>query len=505
LHGEAPVATSEIAFRITPSCISVMHNTLFSAHRISAIRRSGLLDRAGAAQFAHLTELVRTMLDVPVAIISIVDEDRQVFAGHCGLPEPWASRGETPMTHSFCQHVVAEDRPLIVRDANLHDLVMENHAIVDLGVIAYLGVPIRLPTGELVGALAAIHTQPRDWSDRDRKSLESLATVVEKEIALGVSELKYRSLFNDMQDGYYVARAFRNEQGALIDVVFEDVNPSFERLTGLSSDAVIGAPLSKIAPQSLEDMLAAFTHVLATGEVLLHANSSAVLGGRWCENRIRRLDGDRIAAILTDITDRKRAEAEQQLINKEMGHRLKNMLAMVQAIANQTLKKVTERDHVEAFEKRLQALSSAHDVMLDQNKDQAPVRSIIENTLQRLAPSERTHLDGADTIVGPKGALSLALLLHELGTNAVKYGALSNEAGVVAITWRIDTTDGEEHFHLSWTESGGPPVSSPVGKGFGSKLIRMGLIGTGGVRVDYHPAGFMAEMTAPLTQLQHAE
>ena len=148
--------------------------------RIAAIRKSGVLDRSGREQFDLLTEHVRVALDVPVAIISIVDEDRQVFAGHSGLPEPWATRGETPMSHSFCQHVVERAEPLVVTDANVHKLVSRNHAIADLGVIAYLGVPIPPPSGELVGALAAIDTKPRAWTEREQRTLETLAAVVER-------------------------------------------------------------------------------------------------------------------------------------------------------------------------------------------------------------------------------------------------------------------------------------------------------------------------------------
>ena len=204
---------------------------LKSLQRLSALKQSGLLDRAVREQFGVLTDHVRTMLGVPVAIISIVDEDRQVFAGHCGLPEPWASEGETPMTHSFCQHVVEANDVLIVHDANAHELVRENHAIGDLGVVAYLGVPVTLPSGEVAGALAAIDTEPHDWSDWEIDCLHSLARVVEREIAVVASEFRYRSFFEGMQEGYYVASAVRNANGALVDVVFEEVNPAFQRMS----------------------------------------------------------------------------------------------------------------------------------------------------------------------------------------------------------------------------------------------------------------------------------
>ena len=467
-----------------------------SADRISAIRKSGLLDRPGSEQFHLLTEHVRVALGVPVAIISIVDEDRQVFAGHCGLPSPWDARGETPMTHSFCQHVVDQAAPLIVTDARVHELVSQNHAIGDLGVIGYLGVPIALPTGELVGALAAIDTVPRVWTDRELKTLETLAKVVEREIALGVSELKYRRLFEDMQEGYYTASAVRDTGGALVDIRFEEINPSFQRLTGLDPATVLGKRLSDILPTALGDMLPAYERVLE-GEFVVHANMETALG-RWYENRMRRLEGDRIASIFTDVTDRKALEAQQELLSQEMAHRLKNTLAMVQAIATQTLRPVEDRRYVEAFEKRLLTLSSAHDILFRQNWQTAPVGEVVASVVDKIGLTERVDVSGPAVAMGPRGTLSTALILHELLTNAVKYGALSVPAGRVTIAWRTD----EDTFNLTWQETDGPAVTAPASKGFGSRLIRMGLIGAGGVEVTYAPTGLIAEMTADLKQLQ---
>jgi PAS domain S-box-containing protein len=283
-----------------------------SLERLSALKQSGLLDRAGREQFGVLTDHLRTMLGVPVAIVSIVDEDRQVFAGHCGLPEPWASDGETPMTHSFCQHVVEANDVLIVNDANAHALVRENHAIGDLGVVAYLGVPVTLPSGEIAGALAAIDTEPHNWSDWEIDCLKSFARVVEREIAVVASEFRYRSFFEEMQEGYYVASAVRNANGALVDVVFEEVNPAFQRITGLRETEVIGISLSSLVPEALDHMLPAYDHVLRTGELLEHSNTVSTMGGRWFENRIRRLDQNRIAAMVTEVTARKRAEIALQ-------------------------------------------------------------------------------------------------------------------------------------------------------------------------------------------------
>ncbi|MGA1834359.1 GAF domain-containing protein [Rhizobium wenxiniae] len=198
---------------------------------------------------------------------------------------------------------------------------------------------------------------------------------------------------------------------------------------------------------------------------------------------------------------RLQSEADQETLNREIGHRLKNTFAMVQAIATQTLRPVTERVHVQIFEKRLFALSSAHDILLNDNAG-ATVRALVEGLGEALARSEDMEIGGPDIPIGPRGALSMALLLHELGTNALKYGALSRTGGVVKIHWSVDKSGAEHRLKFLWRESGGPPTSEPERRGFGSKLIQMGLIGTGGVELRYDISGFSAEMSASLQQLQ---
>jgi len=222
---------------------------------------------------------------------------------------------------------------------------------------------------------------------------------------------------------------------------------------------------------------------------------------------VRDTDGRLTGAVVAvmDISDRKAEEEMQNVINREMSHRLKNTLAMVQAIAMQTLNPVVDREPVKALETRLQALSSAHDILFDKYWHTAPIKSLIASTLQRLVPSERLDVSGPDIQIGPKGALSLSLVLHELATNALKYGALSNDVGRVKLDWSVTQTEDQPAFTLKWEETGGPPVREPSRKGFGSKLIRMGLIGTGGVETSYAASGFKAMMTAGLSQIQHTE
>ncbi|BCP53757.1 hypothetical protein K32_23740 [Kaistia sp. 32K] len=197
-----------------------------------------------------------------------------------------------------------------------------------------------------------------------------------------------------------------------------------------------------------------------------------------------------------------RAEAQQAVLNEELSHRLKNTLAMVQAIAGQTLKNVTERDAVEAFVGRLQSLSAAHDVLLQQSWSAARIRDIVEEIARTHAEPGRITIAGPDINIGPKAALSLSLILHELATNAAKYGSLSNDVGLVDISWRVEGSADGSRLEFRWEEKDGPLVREPLHRGFGSRLIRMGLAGSGDVDKRYLSTGLIAVFRAPMGLVQ---
>ena len=153
------------------------------AGRVAALRKTTLLDSPPSEAFDTLTRLVSDSLGVPVSLISLVDADRQFFKSHVGLAGDVADARETPLTHSFCQHVANERRPLVVADARRSELLADNLAIRDLDVVAYLGVPVAAPDGHVIGALCAIDHEPHDWTDDDVRVLSSLAEIVTAEVA----------------------------------------------------------------------------------------------------------------------------------------------------------------------------------------------------------------------------------------------------------------------------------------------------------------------------------
>lgn len=208
-----------------------------------------------------------------------------------------------------------------------------------------------------------------------------------------------------------------------------------------------------------------------------------------------------VAYRLRSAIERLRAVEQQEILNGELAHRIKNTLSVVQAIAMQTLARSTDPAVIGEFSARLKALSSAHDVLLTRSWSAAGLHQLIESALETFA-LDRVSIVGPDLGIGSRTAMSLSLLIHELATNAVKYGALSVEEGSILIEWAILETDVRPVLEMTWTERGGPPAVEPTKRGFGSRIIRMGLTGSGGVKLDYASGGLTVEMTAPLDQVQ---
>ena len=155
-------------------------NLLNSPERLQALHSTALLESAPEAAFDRLTAMTCRLLKASVALISLVDAERQFFKSAHGLCEPWATQQGTPLSHSFCQYVVTSNAPLIVEDAREHPLLHNNLAISDLNVIAYLGVPLRTSEGYNLGSLCVIDDKPRTWSSEDLQTLTDLAELVMK-------------------------------------------------------------------------------------------------------------------------------------------------------------------------------------------------------------------------------------------------------------------------------------------------------------------------------------
>lgn len=205
--------------------------------------------------------------------------------------------------------------------------------------------------------------------------------------------------------------------------------------------------------------------------------------------------------VNVDITERDEAERARELLVAELNHRVKNTLAIVQGIALQTFRSDSSpREARRAFEGRLIALAQAHNLLTEANWEDASLEEIASLTLQAQGVNaERMAIKGPPVALPPKQAVSVGLALHELSTNAIKYGALSNGSGRVEVTW--ETVDGEQpRLRIEWRESGGPPVQTPTRTGFGSFLLQrtLGQDLNGEVIMNFHPEGVVCLVEAPL-------
>jgi two-component system CheB/CheR fusion protein len=200
--------------------------------------------------------------------------------------------------------------------------------------------------------------------------------------------------------------------------------------------------------------------------------------------------------IARDISEIKHARRLQTLFVEEMRHRIKNTLSTVQAIASQTMRSASADDR-EAFVGRLRALASAHDLLTIENWNRALLRDIAERALKPFQEQHRARLliEGDDVWLDANKASMLAMALHELATNAVKYGALSNGHGRVGITWTMIGDDRQSRVKFLWQERGGPPVKAPKQTGFGSLLIERALkADLGDVSLDFDPEGVVCTL-----------
>ncbi|MBX3482609.1 HWE histidine kinase domain-containing protein [Phenylobacterium sp.] len=260
----------------------------------------------------------------------------------------------------------------------------------------------------------------------------------------------------------------------------------------------------RVVPEDLERMESETAAALAAGKDVVAYEFRLVRPDgeiRWIEGAARFVfdaDGQprRMVGANVDITERRKAETHQRLLINELNHRVKNTLAIVQGIAWQSFRAAgAPKSATEAFEGRLRALASAHDVLTRQNWEAGPIGQIIA---EAVAP----HHDGRIVAAGPavdldpKAAVAVGLAMHELATNAVKYGALSSPAGRVDVSWTVEAGK----LRLTWRESGGPPVKKPAQRGFGARLLEQGLAEElrGSVRLSFPPEGLVCEVEARL-------
>ena len=454
-----------------------------------AFERSGFLREAGEAllrgdgYFRQVLDLLPAAVYITNAsgLITYYNEAAAALWGHhpqlgvsewCGSWKLYWPDGR-PLPHDECPMALAlqEKRPVRGIEA-----VAERPDGTRVPFIPY-PTPLYDASGELIGAVNMLV----DITDRKHaeESARRLASVVE---------------FSD--------DAILTKD---LDGVITSWNRGAERLFGYKAEEAVGRPITTILiPHDRLDEEREIINRIRRGEHVDHyetvrqCRDGSLLDISLTVSPLKDAQGKIVGAskIARDITEPRRTQERQKLLINEIQHRIKNMLAIVQAIATQTLR--SSPDDREAFVARLHALAGAHDLLRDDNWHQAALVELVGKALNAFQDKhrERFFIDGPDGIfLDAQKSSMLVMILHELATNAVKYGALSNENGQVCVVWERLGDDPAKRLRLNWKESGGPPVSPPAEKGFGSLLIERALQNhMGQARLDFAPQGLQCSI-----------
>ena len=328
-------------------------------------------------------------------------------------------------------------------------------------------------------------------------AVEEITARKRAEQALKESEQRFRTIVETAYGGIWAID--RDRRTTL-------VNPRMAELLGTTVDRMIGLPTDAwVFPEDIEDAReridAAFDGGREEYEARLRRSDGSALHVLVASAPLRTHDGTIVGAIggFFDLGERKKAEDRQRMLMREVAHRGKNLLAVVQSIAGRTLDGTRPADQArDAFIGRLQALSRTYASLTDEVFEGAPLDQIVSGELASFGA--RVHVTGPRVMLTAKVSQTMALVLHELATNAAKYGALSAPDGKLEIRWCATGEGSNRRFHFDWREVGGPPATTPTRRGFGSTLLSTVIGGELRCKPDiaYGEEGFRYRLDAPL-------
>ena len=446
--------------------------------RLASLRATALLDAPPEQTFDRLTALATRLLGVPVALVSLVDENRQFFVSCVGVDEPWKTERQTPLSHSFCQYVVNSGEPLIVTDARDNPIVQTNLAIRDLNVIAYAGMPLRMSTGEVLGSFCAIDHVPRQWNEADLDALRTLADAA-------MAELELRTAFRNLAEREARFRgALENIRALAITLDVKGritfVNDFFLELTGWAREDLIGADyFDRLVDR---DHSAARRELFSTeslGDFTSHNDGPIVTkaGDRrlisWDNILLRGSNGDvqGVAGIGHDVTVQQHAARLKDELIGVVSHELRGPLTAIRGGLRLMAPHVENLD--DKSRKLFDMATRNSDRLLRLVNDLLDLERIESGTLpleRRSVPSAQLLEDARDASSGTAESSGIAVevsaddslvnadpdrviqVLMNLIGNAIKF---SPPEGIVRVAAR---RDGDElHFMVADQGRGIPP------------------------------------------------
>jgi PAS domain S-box-containing protein len=487
------------------------------ADRLNALRAYGILDTEPEQAFEDIVQLAARICDVPISVVNLIDESRQWFKAETGL-----GVRETPLETSFCAHALLEAEAMVVPDASA-DARFECNPLVtgDAGLRFYAGRLLKSPDGHALGTLCVLDTRPRPegLTEIQAETLEVLARQVMDQLelrrairereaaveALAESEARFRAIADSMPQMVWSTRP---------DGFHDYLNARWYDFTGLVGDYGWD---DIFHPEDSARVRQAWERSLATGEPYEIEYRMRRADGmyRWVLARAMPIHNEageitRWFGTSTDIDELKRNEEGKDLLSQELSHRIKNIFAVVSSLIA-----LSAREHPEArafagsVRDRINALARAHEFVRPHSEVSQPIMGdttlhTFLNALFRpyVGPGglRRVEISGDDATFDDQAATSVALLFHELATNAAKYGALSTPEGRVL----LQTCNADDRFVLTWQERGGPVLAGPpTRQGFGTALSTLSVQGQLGGTLErrWEPEGLTLVADLPATAL----
>ncbi|MGG5891078.1 sensor histidine kinase [Falsiroseomonas sp. HC035] len=503
------------------------------------LHRYGILDAEPEIEFDQVAALATDLLGTPVALVAFVDAERLWFKARTGLGET-----EGPRSLALCGHVVDQAGGVFVVPDAAADPRFTTNPLVhgEQPFRFYAGAPLLTSEGAVLGALCVLSPEPRPagLQETERRRLASLAAMIMRTL-----ELRRERLRAERQAGEAEVRRSREDRLRLALEVADACAWELDPASGLSTwDPAARVLLGLPEVVAHEEALRIFVHAKDIGQVrsavataldpagdgrysVVHRSGSPGPDGRprWfqslgqayfeLENGVTK--AVRLVCATIEVTGRRAAEERQALLMAELNHRVKNTLAVVLAIAEQTrratdtrletapVREVPERRRFHAdFQSRLLALARTHDLLTQEAWQGAPLAKLVAAALAPFSiksPNVTPNIavSGPSVQLAPEPAVTLSIALHELVANAARHGALSSPTGRISVKWQ-STADGR-YLELTWVEEGGPRLAGPpVHRGFGTNLLGRGLgrqLG-GEVALLHPPEGLQCHMRLPV-------
>jgi two-component sensor histidine kinase/PAS domain-containing protein len=470
-----------------------------------------VLDTADDPDFDRLTRLAASIFNAPVALVTLVDADRQWFRSSVGIRVR-----ETPVSMSFCAHSIADkaQNSLVILDATQDPRFADNPLVTgEEHVRFYAGVPITV-YGERLGSLCVLDRVPH--KSVEPRLMEQLADLAG--VASSLFELKDEARVRARTAAELIKEEWRHaltlEAGKVGSWVWDIktgevvANDILRRMFGIDPVKAIQASdiFSAIEDSDRSSVDAALEATFEDG--VDYASEFRVVSGRWLIGRGRVYQRDAagkpliMMGVNIDITEARASADHTRHLLRELNHRVKNTLAMIQSLARQTLRQTPQpQAFIDAFSGRLRTLSDAHALLADRDWSGIGLVELIQSQVGPyvITAADRLVLEGKDLRLPPDHALGLGLILHELASNAARFGALSTSRGSVTVSW-VEQGGEQPRVELHWKEAGGPKVTKPGETGFGSRLIQRSLdkVLDSSVRLDFPPEGAEAVISFPL-------